>query len=516
MRTIRFSFERRTVRALLVAAVVLAAGTLAAQAPDPSLSWDSGSYGYDAEGNIVSIGSDAYGYDAVGRLTTATVKTGHPDNRQAYAYDQHGNLASVVTTDRYGTVTVGFAVDSTTNRLTLPAAGCTAPGGCVGADGRYDQAGNLIALPREGAAYTWDALGALTEISEPMSKRQRYVYDAAGERVLTVNVADGMRSFALRGADKKVAREFTRDASGAWRWERDYVHAGPKLIAAFVADGNGAGPHRHYHTDHLDTTRLVTDAAGYEVARYSYWPFGQEASGSDTGATDRLRFTGHERDFGYGPAWDLDYMHARYARPSWGRFLSVDPGRDWDSSKPQSWNLYAYVRSNPINVIDPNGQGGVVSQGGTVTVKTSHTYLSVGVARNHDTTGNMSITLTIGDGFTTSREGMNLTGSFTYTNKDRVEDLVGTSGSVGGAGGPYGVDVGVDLEKLEPDSVTMNIDPVAMIVGAKGVEAQVGLQETIELVNTRKVMEAIAKKLEELKEPWQFMREIWDRSQAQK
>lgn len=38
-----------------------------------------------------------------------------------------------------------------------------------------------------------------------------------------------------------------------------------------------------------------------------------------------------------------------------GRFLSVDPG-GWDSSRPQSWNRYAYVTNNPIRKSDPNGQ----------------------------------------------------------------------------------------------------------------------------------------------------------------
>ncbi len=39
-----------------------------------------------------------------------------------------------------------------------------------------------------------------------------------------------------------------------------------------------------------------------------------------------------------------------------GRFLSVDPGKDWDPHKPQSWNMYAYVRNNPINSVDPTGR----------------------------------------------------------------------------------------------------------------------------------------------------------------
>ncbi|WP_347243005.1 RHS repeat-associated core domain-containing protein, partial [Thermogutta sp.] len=39
-----------------------------------------------------------------------------------------------------------------------------------------------------------------------------------------------------------------------------------------------------------------------------------------------------------------------------GRFLSVDPGRDYDPKNPQSFNLYAYVRNNPVSATDPDGR----------------------------------------------------------------------------------------------------------------------------------------------------------------
>ncbi|MGC8817601.1 MAG: RHS repeat-associated core domain-containing protein, partial [Candidatus Hadarchaeum sp.] len=51
-----------------------------------------------------------------------------------------------------------------------------------------------------------------------------------------------------------------------------------------------------------------------------------------------------------------DYMHARYYASVAGRFLSVDPGRDCDPKSPQSFNLYAYVRNNPVSATDPDGR----------------------------------------------------------------------------------------------------------------------------------------------------------------
>jgi RHS repeat-associated protein len=71
-----------------------------------------------------------------------------------------------------------------------------------------------------------------------------------------------------------------------------------------------------------------------------------------TSSSERYRFAGHERDQRTG----YDSMHARYYAPMAGRFFSVDPGRDYDFSHPQSFNLYAYVRNNPVNAVDPTGR----------------------------------------------------------------------------------------------------------------------------------------------------------------
>ncbi len=64
-------------------------------------------------------------------------------------------------------------------------------------------------------------------------------------------------------------------------------------------------------------------------------------------------FTGKERDAETG----LDYLMARYFSSAQGRFTSPDPllasARLTD---PQTWNSYAYVRNNPVNMVDPDGR----------------------------------------------------------------------------------------------------------------------------------------------------------------
>jgi RHS repeat-associated protein len=65
--------------------------------------------------------------------------------------------------------------------------------------------------------------------------------------------------------------------------------------------------------------------------------------------TERLQFTGHERDAGY-----LDYMHARYYSAADGRFLSVDPA-SVSTQMSQSRNRYSYSLNCPVKYLDPNG-----------------------------------------------------------------------------------------------------------------------------------------------------------------
>jgi RHS repeat-associated protein len=65
------------------------------------------------------------------------------------------------------------------------------------------------------------------------------------------------------------------------------------------------------------------------------------------------QFTGKERDAETG----LDYFGARYYGSTMGRFASPDdPLADQHPRDPQSWNLYAYVRNNPLVHVDPGGK----------------------------------------------------------------------------------------------------------------------------------------------------------------
>jgi RHS repeat-associated protein len=60
----------------------------------------------------------------------------------------------------------------------------------------------------------------------------------------------------------------------------------------------------------------------------------------------------YERDNESG----LDFAQARYYNYKLGRFNSVDPVMaSADIINPQTWNRYAYVGNNPVNITDPTG-----------------------------------------------------------------------------------------------------------------------------------------------------------------
>ncbi len=79
------------------------------------------------------------------------------------------------------------------------------------------------------------------------------------------------------------------------------------------------------------------------------------------GIDSACRITGKERD----SETNLDYFGARYFLGAQGRFTSPDqPLLDQDESDPQSWNLYSYVRNNPLRFFDADGRACVSSDGG--------------------------------------------------------------------------------------------------------------------------------------------------------
>lgn len=114
--------------------------------------------------------------------------------------------------------------------------------------------------------------------------------------------------------------------------------------------GPPAGTNFH-HRNHVNSSSVITDHLGNELARYVYLPFGEVARNNSCG-TDvaTAKFTGKELD----EETNLYYYGARYYDPAIGRFLSADTVLP-SLTDGQALNRYSYVRNNPVVYVDPTG-----------------------------------------------------------------------------------------------------------------------------------------------------------------
>ncbi len=281
-------------------------------------------------GNVVSqrqtIGAiswpTAYTYDAVNRLTGATATpSGVTGWSHAYTYgNQYGNMTLV---DSVGVVPSDLkcnSYDSATNR-------------CNAAGFGYDDSGNLISA--SGRSMTYDAENRQVTLTD--GGTTQYLYDAEGRRVR--KVSSGQTTTYVYDAKGQLAAEYGGSTANA-----------PACSTCYMT------------TDHLGSTRLVTNEQGTSVRLWDYTPFGWEINGS-YGRRPQIsgyvisdsvqpKFTGKERDAETG----LDYFGARYYGGAQGRFTSPDqPFLDQRPEDPQSWNLYTYGRNNPLRYIDRLG-----------------------------------------------------------------------------------------------------------------------------------------------------------------
>jgi RHS repeat-associated protein len=297
--------------------------------------WTTGTYTWDGVGNIKAMGSDTFFYDKVSRLLEGKITS--VSKKQCNSYDAFGNIKGQATVASSQTCTPSsWSVDSATNRFLSPIT--------------YDSAGEQLSWNSGAYVYGWYPTGQMRQF-DGSARTTIYGYTADGERVGAYDsYAPSGVSYTLRGLDGKVLRVY-RESGGVWTWVQDYVYRDGALLATIDSAGT-----RHVHLDHLGTIRLTTNSSGSQVALHTYLPFGQEAT-SPTQDAERMKFTGQERDLRdpSNTTDDLDYMHARHSNPNLGRFLSVDPGRDWHPAKPQSWNMYAYARNNPLRLVDPTG-----------------------------------------------------------------------------------------------------------------------------------------------------------------
>jgi RHS repeat-associated protein len=135
------------------------------------------------------------------------------------------------------------------------------------------------------------------------------------------------------------------EISGSGAFQRGYVYLGSQLVAL---QQNGI---YWVHQDPLVKSKRVTDGSGNTVSTVELDEWGGNTNRNRNDAFQPRRFTNYERDQNASD----EAMFRRYNR-WWSRFDQPDPyDGSYDLGNPQSFNRYAYVNNDPINLVDPTG-----------------------------------------------------------------------------------------------------------------------------------------------------------------
>ncbi|BDU75470.1 hypothetical protein METESE_04280 [Mesoterricola sediminis] len=91
-------------------------------------------------------------------------------------------------------------------------------------------------------------------------------------------------------------------------------------------------------------------------------------------------------------------MQARFYLPMYGRFANPDPARDQHFKDTQSWNIYSYVRNNPVMMIDPSGLLALSAEEKKQFLMTGSTGRPFGGKRGHSASTSQTGTIAIDPG----------------------------------------------------------------------------------------------------------------------
>lgn len=207
----------------------------------------------------------------------------------------------------------------------------------------YDAAGNLT--NDGGQTFTYDATGQ--QASASLFNVQQG-YDGNGLRIRKTENSGNpiyyLRSSVFGG---QVVAEISWNGSSG-TWNRGYVYSGAGLLA--VQSSNAV----HWmHEDPITKSKRVTNSSGAVESSIELDPWGADAGAgwSSNSAFQPKKFTSYDRDANGSD----EAMFRRYNR-SHSRFDQPDPyGGSYDLGNPQSFNRYAYVQNDPVNLVDPSG-----------------------------------------------------------------------------------------------------------------------------------------------------------------
>ena len=128
------------------------------------------------------------------------------------------------------------------------------------------------------------------------------------------------------------------------------------------------------HPDHLGSSSWITYTDGSAVQHLHYLPWGEDfVDQRSTNWNAMYTFSAKEKDTETG----YSYFGSRYYSSDLSIWLSVDPMSD----KYPSLSPYVYCANNPVKLVDPNGEEGIVVTGSPGKTKMDQHFLINGLDR---------------------------------------------------------------------------------------------------------------------------------------
>ncbi|MCI3275925.1 hypothetical protein MQP27_33070 [Streptomyces sp. 7R015] len=333
---------------------------------------DDTAYTYDLAGNTTqqtdtrsgsssTAETQCFTYDALDRLTTAWTATdacaatptssshstvGDGITGGAYwtswTYDAIGNRDTqtqhTVSGTAADTVTHNAYSSSQPNTLT----GTTTTGGTTASTSYgYDDAGNTTTRDTStgNQSLVWNNSDQLTTVSNSTTGTStNYIYDADGNLLLQI---DPTTTTLYLGSEQITLNTSAGTATGV----RYYSLPGGATV---VRTGTGTNYGFELASDQHGTNSLYLDSTAQTPTWRQFDPYGN-SRGTTATWVDNRTFLDKPTD----TATALTDVGAREYDPTIGRFISLDPVFEADSS--QELNGYAYAGDNPVTESDPTG-----------------------------------------------------------------------------------------------------------------------------------------------------------------
>ena len=292
--------------------------------------------------------STVKGETARAQPKASTCEWGHQDS-----YDSRGRLTTVT---RGNTVIGAYTYDANDNRITTDDQNGTRTATYDPQDRLLTDGSTSFSYTAEGALltkkvgnsathYTYDLFGALRHVTLPDGTEIDYVIDGNHRRI-GKKINGTLTSGYLYRNELNIVAEL--DGNGSL--VSQFVYGTQPHVPDFMLRG---GKTYRIVSDERGSVRLVVDTTSGAIAqRIDYDAWGNVTNDTNPGFQP-FGFAGgiYDRDTGLVRFGARDYDAAT------GRWSAKDP----TTFEGEDSNLYAYAFSDPANIIDPEGEFGVLA-----------------------------------------------------------------------------------------------------------------------------------------------------------